>query len=353
MTTGLISTTPRRVIPEILDDLAGGDSVMLWGPAGCAKSAIALKIANDHYDGHLIDCRLATHDPADFHLPVPNIERQVVEWWVTEILPNIELHGERGILLLDELSSAAPAQAIVGYQLALDRALGRYQIPQKWGIIAAGNRLGDRGIAYAMASPLANRFEHYELDPSTENKDLNLEWVSDFCYDHAENDRNPLVSAFIQSCPDMLYRSPKQGQVSFPTLRSWTKLSYAVDRAEQREQRISRTKCIGRVGIEAAEKFLTFVAHKDEVPTYEEICINPTTARCPSAKNLGACFYVVGQLCYKVTATTFPAVSKYLARLPDEIDAAAVGMMSEKKKAEILGSKAGSAWLQRVHQLIT
>ena len=88
------------------------------------------------------------------------------------MLPDAKRHGEKGILFLDEITSAPPSVSAAAYQLILDRKLGEYEVPDGWAIIAAGNRQGDRGVTYSMPAPLANRFSHYEVD-------INLDdWVA-------------------------------------------------------------------------------------------------------------------------------------------------------------------------------
>lgn len=351
--TGLVSITPRRAIPQILDELQAKKSVMLWGPPGCGKSDIGRQIAKIGFDDILIDCRLSHHDPSDFHIPMVDVhnKKKIAEWWPTDLLP---FEGsdfpERGLILLDEITSALPGQAIIGYQLTQDRALGRSRIKSGWGIMAAGNRQGDRGIVYTMSSPQANRFQHFEFNPA--DPAVRAEWVIDFAYYAAEHGLNPIVSSFVQFCPDLLYQMPKSGEVAFPTLRSWTNLAESMDRAEARKENIEPETVIGRIGNAAAQSFLAYTKHKDDVPVFEEIVADPTGARCPTAKKLGACFFVVGMLCHKMTGANFAQCSKYLQRLPDEIDAAAVGMMKESVRRDVLMSRAGQAWLCRVQSLL-
>jgi hypothetical protein len=348
--TGLSSITPSRAIPIIAEALADHQSVMLWGPPGCAKSDVARQIAAMHFDEHLIDIRLATTPPEDFHLPVPNMEDRVIDWLPTRRLPNEKRDGKRGILLLDEITSAPPASATLGYQLCLDRKCGDTPVPDGWGIMAAGNRQGDRGVTYTMPAPLSNRFMHFLFDPS--DPVVMPDWVKDYASYCAETRTNPLVSAFIQFCPDALYNAPKPGDVAFPTLRSWSMLARACDRADARNQIVADEIAIGTVGAVQGRSFLAFCQHRAEVPTFAEIVADPVHARCPTTKNLGACFFVVGMLCHHMTGANFAACSKYLARLPAEIDAAAVGMMRHDTRADVLMSRAGQDWLVRIQHLL-
>jgi hypothetical protein len=61
------------------------------------------------------------------------------------------------------MNSAPPAVQAAGYQLVLNRKVGKYKLPDNVVIVAAGNRDSDKGVTYRMPMPLANRFVHLEM----------------------------------------------------------------------------------------------------------------------------------------------------------------------------------------------
>ncbi|MFO7189763.1 MAG: MoxR family ATPase [Pseudomonadota bacterium] len=184
--------------------------VMLWGPPGVGKSQIVADIAKRH-GVPLIDIRLAQMEPTDLR-GIPFRDGRHVVWSVPALLPDAERHGERGILFLDEITSAVPTVTAAAYQLILDRRLGDYVVPPGWAIFAAGNRQGDRGVTYQMPAPLANRFTHYELEPDLDD------WVR---WAHAEGIDERLI-AFLRFRPDLLFDfDPARYMVAFPSPRSW------------------------------------------------------------------------------------------------------------------------------------
>ena len=136
--------------------------VMLWGPPGVGKSQIVAQIGARH-SAPVIDIRLSQMEPSDLR-GIPFRSDQQVEWAIPAILPNRERHGPKGILFLDEITSAPPSVSAAAYQLILDRKLGEYEVPAGWAIFAAGNRQGDRGVTYTMPAPLANRLSHFEVE---------------------------------------------------------------------------------------------------------------------------------------------------------------------------------------------
>jgi hypothetical protein len=184
--------------------------VMLWGPPGVGKSQIISQIAARH-GVPLIDIRLSQMEPTDLR-GVPFRKGELVEWAVPALLPDAVRHGPRGILFLDEITSAPPTVTAAAYQLILDRRLGEYRAPPGWAIFAAGNRYGDRGVSYVMPTPLANRFTHYEIEPHLED------WVA---WAHAAG-IDPRVIAFLRFRPDLLFDfDPARNPVAFPSPRSW------------------------------------------------------------------------------------------------------------------------------------
>lgn len=184
--------------------------VMMWGPPGVGKSQMVAEVAATH-DAPLIDIRLSQMEPSDLR-GIPFRSGETVDWAVPAMLPNTERHGERGILFLDEITSAPPSVSAAAYQLILDRRLGAYEVPLGWAIFAAGNRQGDRGVTYAMPAPLANRFSHFEVE-------ANLEDWSQWAYENAIDDR---LIGFLRFRPELLFDfDPARNPTAFPTPRSW------------------------------------------------------------------------------------------------------------------------------------
>jgi hypothetical protein len=196
---------------EFIAAVAGTHTpVMLWGPPGVGKSQIVAQIAARH-DAPLIDLRLAQMEPTDLR-GIPFREGRHVVWSVPAALPDAERHGARGILFLDEITSAVPTVTAAAYQLILDRRLGEYCVPEGWAIFAAGNRQGDRGVTYQMPAPLANRFAHYEIEPDLED------WVA-WAHAHGVDER---LIAFLRFRPDLLFQfDPARYAAAFASPRTW------------------------------------------------------------------------------------------------------------------------------------
>jgi len=184
--------------------------LMIWGAPGIGKSDLVRQTARVT-DRPLIDLRLSQLEPTDLRgIPIHSDNR--VRWVPPEELPDAERDGPQGILFLDEINAAPPAVSAAAYQLILDRRLGQYRLPDGWLIVAAGNRLDDRGITYAMPAPLANRFMHVELQVDV---DVWLNWAHGAAIDSRLTD-------FIDSEPHWLsHFDPAEEITAFPSPRSW------------------------------------------------------------------------------------------------------------------------------------
>jgi MoxR-like ATPase len=228
--------------------------VMLWGPPGVGKSQIVAQIAARH-DAPLIDLRLAQMEPTDLR-GIPFRAGRHVVWSVPAALPDAERHGARGVLFLDEITSAVPTVTAAAYQLILDRRLGEYCVPDGWAIFAAGNRQGDRGVTYQMPAPLANRFAHYEIEPDLED------WVA---WAHAQGVDERLI-AFLRFRPDLLFQfDPARYAAAFASPRTWEYAGRAL--AKFAEDTVLLGEALNAcVGAAAGTALRAFLAHIGAIP---------------------------------------------------------------------------------------
>ncbi len=267
---------PAHLLTVIEKEYASATSghhtpVMLWGPPGVGKSMMVMQVADNH-DVPLIDIRLSQMEPSDLR-GIPFRAEETVEWAVPAMLPNAKRHGEKGILFLDEITSAPPSVSAAAYQLILDRKLGEYEVPDGWAIIAAGNRQGDRGVTCSMPAPLSNRFSHYEVD-------INLDdWVA-WAYANEVDER---IIAFLRFRPDLLFEfDPAHNPVAFPSPRSWEFAHRALHKFDDHHELFlgALQACVGKAAgievkafIESLESMpdLDAIINGEDVPTPKEI----------------------------------------------------------------------------------
>jgi hypothetical protein len=208
----------------------------------------------------VIDIRLSQMEPSDLR-GIPFRDGEGVEWAVPAMLPNVERHGEAGILFLDEINAAPPSVSAAAYQLILDRRLGEYQVPDHWAIFAAGNRQGDRGVTYSMPSPLANRFSHFEVETNLDD------WVT-WAY---ANDIDERVIGFLRFRPELLFDfDPAHNPVAFPSPRSWEFAHRGLRKFDDHPDLLQGT-LQGCVGPAAGIELHAFVNSLDQMPDLDAI----------------------------------------------------------------------------------
>lgn len=233
--------------------------VMLWGAPGIGKSQIIAQVAIKH-KVRMIDIRLSQMEPSDLR-GIPFKNGKQVDWAIPSLLPDAKRHGDKGILFLDEITSAPPTVSAAAYQLILDRRLGDYIVPDSWVIFAAGNRQGDRGVTYSMPAPLANRFSHYNLDVNLDD------WVA-WAY---QNDIDERIIGFLRYRPEHLFEfDPVHNPVAFPSPRTWEFTHRALQKFDDNLNlfREAASACVGEVaGVEVA----SFIEHLFDLPDLDAI----------------------------------------------------------------------------------
>jgi len=235
--------------------------IMVWGPPGIGKSETFEQLRDSYIaDGkkaHLIDCRLSLWDPTDLKgYPYYDPQANKMRFSAPDELPDAEMAKEHDIIILflDELNGAAPATQAAAYQLILNRAIGKYKLPDNVVIAAAGNRETDKGVTYRMPKPLANRFMHYEVRVDFQDW---LNWAT-------SNNVHPDVVGYNTFSKSDLYNfDPASAERSFATPRTWTYVSDTLFDVDSGEEEFSMQECTDMVAASIGEgTALKFMAHR-------------------------------------------------------------------------------------------
>ena len=117
---------------------------MVWGPPGSAKSMIAQQVAADG-GRQYVDVRALLLDPVDLRGIPWRDAADRTRWAPPVFLPPTDDAG-LWLINLEELPSCVPMVQAALYQLALERKVGEYELPEGASLIACGNREGDRGV---------------------------------------------------------------------------------------------------------------------------------------------------------------------------------------------------------------
>jgi hypothetical protein len=137
--------------------------VLLWGEPGIGKTAALTQLA-ESLDLPLTTVIASVHEPSDFSgLPVVGDDPAVhgvpmapPDWAVRLV------RAGRGLLFLDELSTAPPAVQAALLRLVLERRVGALRLPPGVRIVAAANPRSSAADGWELSPPLANRFVHLQ-----------------------------------------------------------------------------------------------------------------------------------------------------------------------------------------------
>ena len=304
--------------------------VFMWGPPGIGKSSIIKQVCKEK-NWQLIDLRLSLLNPVDLRgLPYIGKDQETAIWLKPEFLPT-ENNGfkKEGILFLDELNTAPTSVQIAAYQLLLDRHIGNYKFPDKWRIIAAGNRETDKAAVTSMPSPLANRLIHMHVDANIED------WKK-----WAVGKIDERIIAFLNYRPKLLSHLPKEEIKSYPTPRSWEFVSRTIKNfpdLDDAEQIID-----GTVGEGPCKEFYAFLGIYKDLPNIEGILAGKIN-KVP--KKTDVLYALVGALTARLSDDNLENFMKYVIRLQPEFSTLAVRDAARTGWAEkIEESKYWSKW---------
>lgn len=291
------------LVRSYMDERTRKISVFIEGPSGIGKSDVvrqtdkllAEKIPN--WAGH-VDLRLSQCDVTDLR-GVPSVVNGRTTWNIPEFFPK---EGTSGIFFVDELTNAPPSMQAVGYQLMLDRL----HMPDGWMVVAAGNRMSDKGVTFQMAAPLTNRMTKIEVQPELEG----------FLIHASRSGIRPEIMAFVAERADLLHKfDGKQAGAQFPSPRGWFRASLHLDMVKDDNERVE--VLIGDVGHEGATTFEAFMRVWETMPKLTDIYKDPDSIAVPKKLDVQHC--IAMGIAATVDAKTFANALKFLNRMPTEL----------------------------------
>ncbi|MGY2115767.1 AAA family ATPase [Nocardia gipuzkoensis] len=160
-----VTTEPRpdTQLEALALAVAADLPVLLWGEPGIGKTAALTQLAAD-LDLPLTTVIASVHEPSDFS-GLPIIGDDPAENGVPMAPPDWAVRlvrAGRGLLFLDELSTAPPAVQAALLRLVLERRIGNIQLPHGVRIVAAANPRSSAADGWELSPPLANRFVHLQ-----------------------------------------------------------------------------------------------------------------------------------------------------------------------------------------------
>jgi hypothetical protein len=265
--------------------------IFLWGPPGIGKSEVVADITKE-LGGYMIDLRMAQMEPTDIRgIPFFNKDNGKMDWAPPIDLPDEELASKYPliVLFLDELNSAAPAVQAAGYQLVLNRSVGKYVLPDNVVIVAAGNRESDKGVTYRMPMPLANRFLHLEI---------RADFASWQTWAVNKGIHTDVVGYLSFAKQDLYDFDNKSSSRAFATPRSWTFVSELLEDEEDIDSDTLFNLVAGAVGEGLAVKFMAHRKIASKLPNPTDILNGKVKDL--AVKEISAMYSLTTSMCYEL-----------------------------------------------------
>lgn len=274
-TMNMMEISVDRFLNEIRMDFEDEnyDPVIGIGKSGVGKTMSIYELCEEMGIG-FCELRLVTLTEIDL-IGIPTIENGRTTYAANALLPDVKRDGEKGILVLDEITSCNSTIRAAAYQL-LDskRALGNYKLPPKWKVVGLGNGLDDGGVFTGMENAFLSRATCYRIEP---NLDSWKKWA-------IKKGVNPSILAYLSFDPDKLHKMNTDDIASvFPCPRSWTALSQKLNAREKRAGGLLPLEQVevyaaGAVGMEVAPAFAAFYQYNKKTVSPEEIFSGKTNA---------------------------------------------------------------------------
>lgn len=274
--------------------------VLLWGEPGIGKTAALTHLA-EALDLPLTTVIASVHEPSDFAgLPVVGEDPAVQgvpmappDWAVRLVKTG------RGLLFLDELSTAPPAVQAALLRLVLERRVGALQLPPGVRIVAAANPRSSAADGWELSAPLANRFVHLQwtYDHAVVVRGLGGTWpkaplprLDPARLTDAVRFARRAVCEFLAARPTLVHRLPNtetRRSGPWPSPRSWemTLRLLAFATAADTSREVLSTLARGTVGDGPGLELLASLDRMD-LPDPEVLLADPAAATLPDRGDL-------------------------------------------------------------------
>lgn len=280
------------------------EPLMLLGSPGGGKTSLFKAVTEELKIGHL-DWRLTMRDPVDVGgMRIPDLKSGRMKHYLPNDFPTEKIHGDRGMIVFDEINAVGPMMQATAYGLIQERRSGEEFMPDGWVPMATGNLTSDKAAAQRITSALANRFNVQTVVSDVPS------WLAMYASEHVD----PRGCAFMRFRPGLLHVMPAKDEVSFPSPRSWTKAFKFIDMPKA----LRFKTFVGYVGEAAASEFEAFMDIYDSAVRWDEILADPDNAKLPEKTAAGVYYAVAGMVSKMMDRKNMKQAMRYVSRMmPD------------------------------------
>ena len=315
-------------LPSYYDSCLGLP-MLVTGESGIGKTEIT-KQWTEARSLACVDVRASQLDPSDVK-GVPYREGLASRWAIPDFLPQVDRDGEEGVLVLDEYLDGDESVFSAFQQLILERRLGDYIFPDKWMIIALGNKKEHGGVNRGLSSAQQDRFVH--LEASLDHDSLKSYFI--------KKGISPLITSFIHTHPDLAHKRPERGsgEWAWPTPRSYERIDSILKKDPDKSMRFNLFA--GLIGEGAAHSLDAHIKLASDVPDPLDCIKSPESTRIP--ENASAKYAISCSLARYSKPKNFANVIKYVDRLGAEFSTLLM-MESKNITPELIETDAFVEW---------